>query len=68
MLAFAYASKFFGRTTGAPVLVTPEAIRTLQEGYDMSSEKAVRELGVSFRPLEATLRDEVAWFRARPAR
>ena len=68
MLSFAYASKFFGRITGAPVLVTPEAIRTLQEGYDMSSEKAVRELGVSFRPLEATLRDEVAWFRARPAR
>jgi dihydroflavonol-4-reductase len=67
MLAFAYASKFFGRITGVPVLVTPEAIRTLQEGYDMSSEKAVRELGVSFRPLEETLRDEVAWFRARRA-
>ena len=68
MLAFAYASKFMGRITGTPVLVTPEAIRTLQEGYDMSSEKAVRELGVSFRPLEETFRDEVAWFRARPAR
>jgi dihydroflavonol-4-reductase len=68
MLAFAYASKFVGRITGAPVLVTPEAIRTLQEGYDMSSEKAVQELGVAFRPLEETLRDEVAWFRARPVR
>jgi dihydroflavonol-4-reductase len=29
-----------------------------------SSAKAVRELGVTFRPLEETLRDEVAWFRA----
>jgi dihydroflavonol-4-reductase len=68
MLVFAYAAKLVGRVTGAPVLVTPEAIRTLQEGYDMSSEKAVRELGVSFRPLEKTLRDEVAWFRARSAK
>lgn len=65
MLAFAYASKFVGRITGAPVLVTPEAIRTLQEPYDMSSAKAVRELGATFRPLEDTLRDEIAWFRQR---
>jgi dihydroflavonol-4-reductase len=65
MLGFAYMSKFVGRVTGAPVLVTPEAIRTLQEAYDMSSAKAERELGVTFRPLEETLRDEIAWFRQR---
>ncbi len=67
MMGFAYASKFIGRVTGAPVLVTPEAIRTLQENYDMSSDKAMKELGVSFRPLEDTLRDEIAWFRRRGA-
>jgi dihydroflavonol-4-reductase len=66
-LAFAHASKFIGRLTGAPVLVTPEAIRTLQERYEMSSDKAIRELGVSFRPFEETLRDEIAWFRKRSA-
>jgi nucleoside-diphosphate-sugar epimerase len=51
--------------TGATALVTPEAIRTLQEDYDMSSAKAMRELGAAFRPLEETLRDEIAWFRQR---
>ncbi|MGC9947791.1 MAG: NAD-dependent epimerase/dehydratase family protein [Bryobacteraceae bacterium] len=65
MLGFAYVSKFVGRVTGAPVLVTPEAIRTLQENYDVSSAKAERELGATFRPLEETLRDEIAWFRQR---
>jgi dihydroflavonol-4-reductase len=65
ILGFAYVSKFVGRLTGAPVLVTPEALRTLQENYAMSSAKAVRELGATFRPLEETLRDEIAWFRHR---
>lgn len=64
-LLFAYASQFVSRVTGAPALVTPEAIRTLQEDYDISSAKAMRELGVTFRPLEETLRDEIAWFRQR---
>jgi dihydroflavonol-4-reductase len=63
MLGYAYISKFVSQVTGAPVLVTPEGIRTLQEEYDVSSAKAVRELGATFRPLEETLRDEIAWFR-----
>jgi dihydroflavonol-4-reductase len=63
MLGYAYISKFVSQVTGAPVLVTPEGIRTLQEDYDVSSAKAVRELGATFRPLEETLRDEIAWFR-----
>jgi len=66
-LGFAYLSKFVGRITGGPVLVTPEAIKTLQEPYDVSSAKAERELEVTFRPLEETLRDEIAWFRQRQA-
>ncbi len=65
MLGFAHVSQFVSRVTGAPTLVTPEAIKTLQEDYDMSSAKAVRELGVTFRPLDETLRDEIAWFRQR---
>jgi len=65
MLGFAYVSKLVSRLTGAPALVTPEALKTLQEDYDVSSAKAMRELGVTFRPLEETLRDEIAWFRAR---
>jgi len=67
ILGFAHISKFVARVTGAPVLVTPEAVRTLQENYDMNSAKAERELGATFRPFEETVRDEIAWFRARQA-
>jgi dihydroflavonol-4-reductase len=67
ILGFAHVSKFVARVTGAPVLVTPEAVRTLQENYDMSSAKAERELGATFRPFEETVRDEISWFRARQA-
>jgi len=63
MLAFAHASKFYGRVTGKPVLVTPEAVKTLREDYDISSAKAMRELGATFRPFDGTVRDEIAWFR-----
>ena len=28
------------------------------------SDKAMRELGVRFRPVEETLRDEVEWYRS----
>jgi len=46
-------------------LMTVEGIRTLHHQEKISSEKAKRELGITFRPLEETLRDEVNWFRAR---
>jgi hypothetical protein len=31
---------------------------------DMCSDKAEREIGVSFRPLSATMDDTVRWFRS----
>ena len=31
----------------------------------LSSERAERELGATFRPLEETLRDTVVWYRER---
>jgi dihydroflavonol-4-reductase len=65
MLGFAHVSKLVSRITGKPALVTPEAVKTLQEPYDVSSAKAVRELGAAFRPLAETLRDEIAWFQQR---
>jgi dihydroflavonol-4-reductase len=40
-----------------------EGVRTLLPKDTVSSAKAVHELGVTFRPLEETLRDTVAWFR-----
>ena len=46
------------------VLVTREAVRVLHERHRLSSAKAKRELGVTFRPLAETLRDAVTWQRA----
>jgi dihydroflavonol-4-reductase len=42
--------------------VTVNGIRTLRVRSQLSSSKAVRELGASFRPFEDTLRDEVQWY------
>jgi dihydroflavonol-4-reductase len=63
MLAYAAASELYGRLSGKPVLATISGVRTLQARRQTRSDKAVRELGASFRPLVETLRDEVAWFR-----
>jgi hypothetical protein len=46
------------------VLVTLNGVRTIQHPRLVSSAKAQRDLGASFRSLAETLRDEVAWFRA----
>jgi nucleoside-diphosphate-sugar epimerase len=61
---FAYCAELFGWLTGTDVLVTREAVRVLHERHRLSSTKATRELGVTFRPLAETLRDAVAWQRA----
>jgi hypothetical protein len=63
-LAYGWLSEQYSRLTGRPALATVAGVRTLLEMHATSSAKAVRELGVTFRPLEETLRDEVAWFRA----
>lgn len=61
-LAFAYMSEFIGRITGNEPLATVNAIKTLNMRREVTSLKAQRELGVSFRPYEETLRDELQWY------
>ncbi len=63
-LTFAWFSELQARLLHREALVTPEALRVLQDRTVLSSAKAMRELGATFRPLEVTLRDEVAWYRA----
>jgi dihydroflavonol-4-reductase len=60
----AYASEALARMRGTDTLMTVEGIRTLQDRATLSSAKAVRELGASFRPLEETVRDVVEWYLA----
>lgn len=64
MLTYAAISEAYGRLTGKPVLATINGVKTLRARRTTRSDKALRELGVTLRPLEATLRDEVAWFRS----
>ncbi|MEU2234375.1 NAD-dependent epimerase/dehydratase family protein [Streptomyces vietnamensis] len=54
------------RLTGGAPVATRTGIRTLTEGdrARFSSERARRELGVVFRPLEQTLADQAAWHRS----
>ena len=63
---FAAVSELWGRVTGRPVLVSRAAIRMLRAEIELSSARAERDLGVTFRPLEVTVRDTVAWYRSEP--
>ncbi|WP_237152254.1 SDR family oxidoreductase [Oryzibacter oryziterrae] len=55
------------RVTGRPVLLSRAMARTVAREDDRSRydhAKSEAELGLRFRPVAETLRDEVAWFRA----
>ena len=59
----ARADELRARLTNTPVRLPLIGIQTLHLKRGVDSGKAVRELGATFRPLEETLRDTVAWFR-----
>lgn len=68
LYVFAAISEAKARLTGRPVLfswATVRALTTENERSRFSAAKSERELGLVFRPVEETLHDEVAWFRAR---
>ncbi|MHC2019997.1 SDR family oxidoreductase [Methylobacterium sp. CM6247] len=60
-------NELYARMTGKPVLLSWAMARTIATENDRSRydpAKSKRELGLEFRPVIETLRDEVAWFRA----
>ena len=64
----AYLQEFNARMTGKPALLSLATVRTMRDEYErsrFSPEKTFRELGISFRPVTETIRDEIAWFKAR---
>lgn len=63
-LLYAWLSEIYARLTGRPVLVSLEGVRNMSAKFQWVSDKAVRELGAAFRPLEETLRDEINWYRS----
>jgi dihydroflavonol-4-reductase len=66
-IALAWLSQTAAALFGGNSLLTVNGVRTMRDGmkHTLSSAKAKRELGVSFRPLADTLRDEVHWYRER---
>lgn len=64
--ALALGSEMWHRISGKPVLTSWQGYRTARResaNMDFDSTKAMRELGISFRPLEDTFADTVAWYR-----
>ncbi|WP_171909431.1 hypothetical protein [Rhodobacter sp. 24-YEA-8] len=55
------------RVTGRPALLSLATVRTMRaeaERTRFNPEKSQTELGLTFRPIAETIRDEVAWFKA----
>lgn len=68
VMVFAWIQEMIGRMTGREVLVTREGVRTMHTKHRVTSQKAVRDLGATFRPLEETLQDVVSWYADHPKR
>ncbi|WP_327682186.1 NAD-dependent epimerase/dehydratase family protein [Kitasatospora sp. NBC_00458] len=64
-LAFATALEYGAKLRGRPPVATREGVRVLLDGTRtrLSSARAQKELGVTFRPLAQTLSDEASWYR-----
>jgi len=61
-LPASYGSLFWGRITRTAPKFTPGAVRAVAMHRYISHMKATDELGYNPRPLEATIRDTLAWF------
>jgi dihydroflavonol-4-reductase len=64
VLTIAHLTGFYAHLTRTRPMMPVEGIKTMQAKTGVDSSKAVHEFGLSFRPIEDTLRDTVAWFRA----
>lgn len=62
--AIAWIGETVARLRRRPTTISLEGVRMLHSKARVSSARALRELGVTFRPLEETLRDVIRWFAA----
>jgi dihydroflavonol-4-reductase len=63
VLPFAWVSETIARLTGGDPRATVEGVRMARKRMYFTSDKAVRELGYSWRPATAAFADAVSWFR-----
>ncbi|MDX2238906.1 MAG: SDR family oxidoreductase [Hyphomonadaceae bacterium] len=67
LYAVALGNEAVARISGRPVLLSLATVKIMAQERDrsrFSPDKSHRELGLTFRPVDETLRDEIAWFRA----
>ncbi len=62
-MVYAGAAELGAKIKGVPPLATRVMINTLVDVVELDGSKATRELGVQYRDLESSWRDEVVWFR-----
>jgi dihydroflavonol-4-reductase len=64
-VALATAAETWSQITGTTSPMSVEAIHLMNARLSVTSAKAEKELGVTFRPFAVTLADTVAWVRTR---
>lgn len=62
-MLYAGASELGAKIRGVPPLATRVMINTLVDNTELDGSKAVRELGIRYRDIESSWRDEVKWYR-----
>jgi dihydroflavonol-4-reductase len=62
-IAFATVVQAWSKLTKRPNVLTVDGLRVMRAKLHHNSQRAQRELGVSFRPFRETLRDTVAWYQ-----
>lgn len=61
-IAYAHLSEAWASLMGGRAAASVAGVRTMSEKHYVSSAKAERELGASFRPLDETIRDVIRWY------
>ena len=61
-MTMAYLAEIFARVTHRVPFFTRNAVRHIVQGQQYDCSRAERELGITFTPIEAALRDAVMWF------
>lgn len=67
-MALAIAAETWSRITRTPSPMSVDAIRSMNAGLRVTSAKAEKQLGVSFRPFAATVADTVSWAQTKVPR
>ncbi len=62
LITYAWLAERYSQMTQHPILISCNGARNLHAKLKWKSDKAIRDLGISFRPLEETLHDQLAWY------